>query len=146
MNSWSKMVGGFNRLVSKEIRSRQWYISKESEQTGYKTLCPSIRIFFIDCGLCRTMVRNRSTQIMGGLKRPFQKDIRSRQWEISKESWQTGFKTSYVSQLGFLHCEFCRDGGHEQLISNTGRFKPACVERDKKQAMRDLQGIWTNWF
>jgi hypothetical protein len=26
-----------------------------------------------------------------------------------------------------------RDGGHEQLISNGERFKPAFAERDKKQ-------------
>jgi hypothetical protein len=29
----------------------------------------------------------------------------------------------------------CRDGGHEQLISNGGMFKPAFAERDKKQTM-----------
>jgi hypothetical protein len=31
-----------------------------------------------------------------------------------------------------------RDGGHEQLISDGGRFKPAFSERDKKQTMIDL--------
>jgi hypothetical protein len=38
------------------------------------------------------------------------------------------------------------DGGHEQLISNGGRFKPAFSERDKKQTIIDLRGISTNWF
>jgi hypothetical protein len=38
------------------------------------------------------------------------------------------------------------NGGHEQLISNGGRFKPAFARRDKKQAMLDLRGISTNWF
>ncbi len=32
-------------------------------------------------------------------------------------------------------------GGHEQLISNGGRIKPAFTERDKKQKMIDLRGI-----
>jgi hypothetical protein len=36
------------------------------------------------------------------------------------------------------------DGGREQLISNAGRFKPAFVERDKKQTMTDLRGISTD--
>jgi hypothetical protein len=31
-----------------------------------------------------------------------------------------------------------RGGGHEQLISNGGRFKPAFAEREKKQTMIDL--------
>jgi hypothetical protein len=39
-----------------------------------------------------------------------------------------------------------RDGGHEQLISNAGRFKPAFAERDKKQTMIDLRGISTEGF
>jgi hypothetical protein len=39
-----------------------------------------------------------------------------------------------------------RDGGHEKLISNGGRFKPALAERDEKQKMIDLRGISTNWF
>ncbi len=39
-----------------------------------------------------------------------------------------------------------RDGGHEQLISNGGRFKPVFSERDQKQTMIDLRGISTNWF
>jgi hypothetical protein len=38
------------------------------------------------------------------------------------------------------------DCGHEKLISNVGRFKPAFAKRDKKQAMIDLRGILTNWF
>jgi hypothetical protein len=38
------------------------------------------------------------------------------------------------------------DGGHEQLISNGGRFKPAFSERNKKQTIIDLRGISTNWF
>jgi hypothetical protein len=42
--------------------------------------------------------------------------------------------------------EKIRDGGHEQLISNGGRFKPACAERDKRQTMIDLRGISTNWL
>jgi hypothetical protein len=32
---------------------------------------------------------------------------------------------------GLSLCFFSRDGGHEQLISNDGRFKPAFAERDK---------------
>jgi hypothetical protein len=32
----------------------------------------------------------------------------------------------------------------EQMISNSGRFKPTFAERDKKQAMIDLSGILTN--
>jgi hypothetical protein len=32
------------------------------------------------------------------------------------------------------------DGGHEQLISNGERFKPAFSERDKNQTMIDLRG------
>jgi hypothetical protein len=39
-----------------------------------------------------------------------------------------------------------RDSGHEQLITNIGRFQPAFAERDKKQKMIDLRGISTNWF
>jgi hypothetical protein len=39
-----------------------------------------------------------------------------------------------------------RDYGHEQLISNGERLKPAFAERDKKQKMIDLRGISTNWF
>ncbi len=31
------------------------------------------------------------------------------------------------------------DGGHEQLISNGGRFKPAFAKRDQAQTMIDLQ-------
>jgi hypothetical protein len=37
MNSWSQMVGGLNRLLPKEIRSRHWLISEESRQTGFET-------------------------------------------------------------------------------------------------------------
>ncbi len=37
-------------------------------------------------------------------------------------------------------------GGHEQLISNGGRIKPAFAKREKKQTMIDLRGILTNWF
>jgi hypothetical protein len=48
--------------------------------------------------------------------------------------------------LRFLGDRRLRDGGHEQLISNDKRFKPAFAERDKKQTMIDLQGISTNWF
>jgi hypothetical protein len=33
------------------------------------------------------------------------------------------------------------NGGHEQLISNGGRFKPAFTERDKKPTLIDLRGI-----
>jgi hypothetical protein len=32
-----------------------------------------------------------------------------------------------------------RSGGHELLILNGGRFKPAFAEIDKKQTMKDLQ-------
>jgi hypothetical protein len=38
------------------------------------------------------------------------------------------------------------EGGHEQLISNAGRFKSAFAQRDKKQTMIDLQGISISWF
>jgi hypothetical protein len=38
------------------------------------------------------------------------------------------------------------DYGHEQLISNGGRFKAAFAERDKKQTRVDLRGISANWF
>jgi hypothetical protein len=47
INSGSLMVGGLNRLLTKEIRSRQWKISEESRsrQTGLKTSSiPSIRL------------------------------------------------------------------------------------------------------
>jgi hypothetical protein len=37
-----------------------------------------------------------------------------------------------------------RDGGHEELISNGGRFKPALAERDKKHTMIDLRRISTS--
>jgi hypothetical protein len=37
-----------------------------------------------------------------------------------------------------------RDGGHEHLISNGERFKPAFAERNDKQTMIDLRGISTN--
>jgi hypothetical protein len=37
-----------------------------------------------------------------------------------------------------------RDGGHEQLISNGGRFKPAFAEGNTKQTMIDLRGISSN--
>ncbi len=36
------------------------------------------------------------------------------------------------------------DGGHEQLISNSGRYKPTFVERDKNHTMIDISGISTN--
>jgi len=45
-----------------------------------------------------------------------------------------------------VNLRLIREGGHEQLISNGERFKPAFAERDKKQAMIDLRGIPTNWF
>jgi hypothetical protein len=38
----------------------------------------------------------------------------------------------------------CRDGGHEQLISNGEMFKLAFTMRYKKQTMIDLRGISTN--
>jgi hypothetical protein len=41
---------------------------------------------------------------------------------------------------------YIRDGGHEEVISNGGRLKPAFAEIDKKQTMIDLRGISTNWF
>jgi hypothetical protein len=37
-------------------------------------------------------------------------------------------------------------GGQEQLISNGERFKPALAGRDRKQTMKDLREISTNWF
>ncbi len=33
----SQIVKGLNRLLPKEIRSRQWWISEESQQTDFKT-------------------------------------------------------------------------------------------------------------
>jgi hypothetical protein len=42
-------------------------------------------------------------------------------------------------------CQLGDCGGHEQLISNGKRFKPAFSKRDKKQTMIDLKGILTNW-
>ncbi len=35
---------------------------------------------------------------------------------------------------------------HEQLFSNSVRFKMVFAKRDKKQLMIDPRGIWTNWF
>jgi hypothetical protein len=49
-------------------------------------------------------------------------------------------------QKGMLTVLSNTASGHEQLISNGERFKPAFAERDKKQAMIDLRGIPTNWF
>ncbi len=40
----------------------------------------------------------------------------------------------------------CRDGGHEQMISNGRKFKPDLLKRDKKQTMIDRRGIPTDWF
>jgi hypothetical protein len=37
--------------------------------------------------------------------------------------------------------KLCIDGGHEQLISNGGRCKPAFTKIDKKQTMIDFRGI-----
>jgi hypothetical protein len=42
---------------------------------------------------------------------------------------------------GFFSVVRFFDGGHEQLISNGERFKPAYSQRDKKQTMKDLLGI-----
>jgi hypothetical protein len=39
-----------------------------------------------------------------------------------------------------------RDGGHEQLVSNSVGFKPAFAKRDEKQTIIDLRRISTNWF
>jgi hypothetical protein len=39
-----------------------------------------------------------------------------------------------------------RDRGHDQLISNGGRLKPAFANRDKKQPIIYFQGILKNWF
>jgi hypothetical protein len=39
-----------------------------------------------------------------------------------------------------------RDGGHKQLISNGGRFKPAFAHRDKKQTRTHFRGISSNGF
>jgi hypothetical protein len=57
-------------------------------------------------------------------------------------------KTGYhPSNRSYLLSELNpRDGGHEQLISNGGRFKPAFAEIDEKQTMIDLRGISANWF
>jgi hypothetical protein len=37
-----------------------------------------------------------------------------------------------------------REGAHQQLISNGGRFKLAFFKKDKKQTMKDLREISTN--
>jgi hypothetical protein len=49
-------------------------------------------------------------------------------------------------QKGMLTVLSTTARGHEQLISNGERFKPAFAERDKKQTMINLRGIPTNWF
>jgi hypothetical protein len=43
-------------------------------------------------------------------------------------------------------CIYSRVGGQEQLTSNGGRFKPPFAEKDKKQTMKDLRRISSNWF
>ncbi len=50
MNSWSQTVYGSNRLLSKEMKNRQWKISEESRQTGLKT-CYVPPSGLQDCGL-----------------------------------------------------------------------------------------------
>jgi hypothetical protein len=50
----------------------------------------------------------------------------------------TGFSKPNAIETG--------DGGHEQLISNGGRFNPVFSERGKKQTIIDLRGISTNWL
>ncbi len=46
------MMGGLNRLLSKEIRSRQYLVSDESRQIGLKTNYVP-RLGFQDCELCK---------------------------------------------------------------------------------------------
>jgi hypothetical protein len=43
-----------------------------------------------------------------------------------------------------IHAPDNGDGGHKQLISNGGRYKPSFAERDRKQIMIDLRGISSN--
>ncbi len=43
--------------------------------------------------------------------------------------------------LSHILLEKIRDGGHDQIISNSGRFKPAFAERDKKPIMIDLREL-----
>jgi hypothetical protein len=54
-------------------------------------------------------------------------------------------KFSRQFELSYLVVKIT-DGGHEQLISNGGKFKPAFAERDKKQTRIHLRGISTNWL
>jgi hypothetical protein len=51
-----------------------------------------------------------------------------------------------ITNTGSEYCAQQRDGGHKPLIANGERFKPAFIERDKKQTMIDLRGISSNWF
>jgi hypothetical protein len=59
--------------------------------------------------------------------------------------WVTLHRAYRRTREGWARSQI-RDGGHEQLISNSGRFKSAFVERYKKQTMIDIRGISTNWF
>jgi hypothetical protein len=52
------------------------------------------------------------------------------------------FQPLYGTHICFICTETVH--GHEQLISNGGRVKLA--ERDKKQTMKTIQEISTNWF
>jgi hypothetical protein len=54
--------------------------------------------------------------------------------------------TGTITTVGNGEIMACRYCGHEQLISNGGRFKPVFAESDRKQTMIDLRGISTNWF
>ncbi len=68
-------------------------------------------------------------------------------WDSCKSEISTSLFLLYMFVVSFVMLWGPHwDGGHEQLISNGGRFKPAFAKRDKKQTMIDLKGISTNWF
>ncbi len=76
-----------------------------------------------------------------------------RSWEYKNRSqthecgnWDWSWAVPRKRYINGIFLAVRRDGGHEQLISSGGRFKPAFAQRDKKQPMIDLRGISTNWF
>ncbi len=53
-------------------------------------------------------------------------------------------KKPFTSSLNICP-EFCWDGGHEQLISNGGKFIPAFTESDKKKPIMSLHRLSRLW-
>jgi hypothetical protein len=83
---------------------RKYAISRPKVwRTKRKTLNALVRYVMTVTAL-ETVVMNSWSQRVGGLKRLLPKETRSRQWCISEESRETGFKTSYVSSFGFQDC------------------------------------------